>query len=449
MLSSRAVLTLLLFLSLSSGTLIHAQRNNPGQWVGDLYLMQSFPLNGGSRFVIDLIGILVDEKDTIHKVIPNLPKVKDFYISDSHRHGANSIIWHPALPFTGAAAVCHNDAFYTNARAIGQLSLSSTDEPIRSRYKREDGSEFDRFFFAKRNDDDDQEWQYLGFYDVEPNTFLTPIPCDNDRFIFVIYDNHGQNNFNNRSNKTPFLRVSIPNNDKKELRLDSYIDHGQDEVLNYMSDRDLFYLIYCSNIILTDKYATLVNRTSGLYWVFSREKASLVRAGCIFNKLKANHLNPNGFDSAVLCAHPEKDGTVLISAQDENYLTEPAVDVMEEFNKLSRSGFFKSHDEAEKWMAQRLEEVDKGSPYVVWYRIYPESGKVERLTHPPEGGSLLRDGNNRSNDIWRPMPDGSVKMGPLGLESPKEGSETEKKIKHLSDTETGKLPSADTSPPKH
>ena len=403
MLLSRMIVILLFFFSLLSGTLTYAQSMTPGQWVRDLYLMDSYPGTGDRRPFKDRVAVLVDEKDNIHKIFPNLAKVNDFSISNSHGQITN-IIWHYFIQSPGAVATWHNDAFYTIGCAVGQLSQSTSGEQIRSYYAKEDDSGFFRWFFAKRKDGDGDEWQHLGFYDTGQNTILVAIPCDDDRFIVI---GSGPDFFDKSSGRYYFLRLSTPNNDKKELRLDSYIDCGQDEVRNYMSDHDVFELASYSDIIMTDKFATLVNSKSGLYWIFSKEKASLVKSGSIFSRLKANHLDPKGFERAVLCVNPEKGGTVLISARDEELILKTD-DVYKELKELSRSGFLKSSNEAHGWLTQRLkEEESKRSPYIVWYRIYPETGKVEKLVFPPEGGSLFReDGEGKSNSNGDPCPMG-------------------------------------------
>jgi hypothetical protein len=65
--------------------------------------------------------------------------------------------------------------------------------------------------------------------------------------------------------------------------------------------------------------------------------------------------------------------------------------------------------EASEMLRRRRRELAERNPFIVWYRIYPETGKVEKLAYPPEGGTVHREGGK--NDGWRPMPDGSVQMG--------------------------------------
>jgi hypothetical protein len=56
-----------------------------------------------------------------------------------------------------------------------------------------------------------------------------------------------------------------------------------------------------------------------------------------------------------------------------------------------------------------MDEERARNPLVVWYRIHPDNGRLEKLAAPPTGGATHRD--SWDNEHWRPMPDGSVKMG--------------------------------------
>jgi hypothetical protein len=167
---------------------------------------------------------------------------------------------------------------------------------------------------------------------------------------------------------------------------------------------------------MTDGRATLVNRATGLYWVFSTEKATLIKAGCIFKQVTPEMAAAGGFHRAVLCAQPEKSGTVLLSTQDEGIFTAETEDAHREADALYENHEKMPHgvphqtiDWIEEIRERRLEESKARSPLVVWYRIHPENGRVERLPAPPEGGSSIREVQDK--DYWRPMPDGSVKMG--------------------------------------
>ena len=86
-----------------------------------------------------------------------------------------------------------------------------------------------------------------------------------------------------------------------------------------MQDNEVFALAWLSKVVMTPKHATLVNPNTGIFWVFSLEKASLVRAGNVFSKVTPEMVAKGGFPSSILCANPEIDGTVLIAAQDENF----------------------------------------------------------------------------------------------------------------------------------
>ena len=115
-----------------------------------------------------------------------------------------------------------------------------------------------------------------------------------------------------------------------------------------------------------------------------------------------------GFPNAVLCVNPEKDGTVLITTQEEvSFMTESG-DLMKEMNELRKNNPGMSETALEDFFVKRKQELANRNPLIAWYRLDPEKGKIERLPIPPPGGAE----NRRSGvyDVWRPMPDGSVKM---------------------------------------
>jgi hypothetical protein len=350
-----------------------AQSMHSGQWVGDLYLVDNFtPIFTGGTFE----RCFIDENNKIHKKIPNIAKAEDFPVSPKFLQYALSSLW-------------HDDALYA--------LISGNDHE-----ENEHGSPFILHTLASWKDD---EWHFLGRYKSFTKSFgsLKCIPCDNGRFIVISSDMDLSDN-----EKTPFHRMSLPEG-KTELRIDAPIDHGQEDLRGHMHLPKCFGLAYGSQILKTDRYAMLVNRRTGLYWVFSLEKATLVKTGNIFKKLTVEMILNGGFPKSILCVNPEKDGTVLISAQDEHYFVTETGDAIKEVNELSENGFLKSGEELSKWFALRFKELAERNPYIVWYRIYPETGKVEKLAYPPEGGTLHREGGK--NDVWRPMPDGSVQMG--------------------------------------
>lgn len=239
---------------------------------------------------------------------------------------------------------------------------------------------------------------------------MSAIPCDNNRFIVI-------SNTNMTDDLTPFVRMSI--SDNKEARIMSPIDHGQDEIREFMSQVECFGLAYSSKKIITGNHATLINNKTGLYWIFSLETASLKKAGNIFRNLKPEQIAKGGFFDAILCAHPEKDGTILISAQQEEAFA-TASDILVEYRDLAQRhnvgapNATMSVAELLGIYNRRRQELAEQQPWIEWYRIYPETGKVEKLSLPPEGAAIDRDGGK--NDLWRPMLDGSVKMGPLTLD---------------------------------
>jgi hypothetical protein len=370
----------------------------PGQWVGDLYLVRLGTTDD------QLSWAFVDEYDNVNSVIPGVRQSSDVSGLCQGCGGSSFSYW-------------HGDALHTLADG-GEVE--------------EDGKTYRRHAFAKWQEG---KWSLLGVFKTSGLEMLQALPCDNGRFIAIscfadIFDD-------GRSDRSPFCRMSLRDG-KEELRIDSSIDHGQDdlrkyireepridpsryngrELLRYRLGSSCFRLAYESAdaAIMTDGRATLVNRATGLYWVFSTEKATLIKAGCIFKKVTPEMAAKGGFHRAVLCAQPEKSGTVLLSTQDEGMFTVETEDAYKEADalyenheKMPRGVPHRAIDWIEDIRERRLEENKARSPLIVWYRIHPENGRVERLPAPPEGGTSFREG--WTNDYWRPMPDGSVRMG--------------------------------------
>jgi len=115
-----------------------------------------------------------------------------------------------------------------------------------------------------------------------------------------------------------------------------------------------------------------------------------------------------GFPNPILCMNPEIDGTILIAAQDENFFVTETGDAYKEINDMMENNPSMPEEEAHKILARRLKELAQRNPHIVWYRLHPETGRVEKLGSPPDGAPMVRDGGK--NDYWRPMPDGSVKV---------------------------------------
>jgi hypothetical protein len=309
-----------------SGTSVFAQYE-PGQWVGDLYsIIKSNRSSDGANFDY----VLIDEDDKIRKIIPNLAKSKD-----------------PGLPpprFRALAfyAYWRNDALYCYADGV-RVKNADSGFPIKPHT------------FAKWQDG---KWHYLGHHKVSAmEKLIHAIPCDNDKFIVITL---GADRKQNSRERTPFTRLSLPKSlsqdetgggtegenavaeeeaffsPASELKLESSIDHGIEELRPHMGRTDIFELAWYSKVIMTDHHATLINRNTGLYWVFSLEKASLVKAGNIFKGVTTEMILNGGFPEAVLRANPEKDGTILIAAQEELFFTKetsnPGKD-LEEFKK--------------------------------------------------------------------------------------------------------------------
>lgn len=350
---------------------------NTGQWADDLYYINVSGYNNNVSGMALSTSVFIDENNKIHKKIPALES-KDFPVT----------AWFGNVP--PFDSYWRNEAAYLLGEGVSE--------------KNEDGSYFTRWVFAKWTED--EGWHFQGDYKTDTNEMLEAIPCDNDRFIVIscAKDLTGDNRWQTR---TPFARMSL-HPDKKELRLDTPIDHGQDELRKYMSNPDFFKLAWLSQPCLTRDHATLINCNTGLYWIFSLEKASLTKAGNIFKSATPEWIAKGGFTSSVLCARPEKAETILIAAQEEDYLIKAndpwkqALEFREKFNA--------TNEEQMEMFKHYYQEYVNRSPFIAWYRVYPETGKVEKLKEHPEGGTWYRVELNDGHDAFRPMPDGSVKM---------------------------------------
>lgn len=352
-----------------------------GQWADDLYYLNVSGYNNNVSGMALSTSVFIDENNKIHKKIPVL-ELKDFPVT----------AWFGNVP--PFDSYWRNEAAYLLCEGI-EIN--------------EDGSYFKRWAFAKWTED--EGWHLQGDYKTDTDEMLKAIPCDNDRFIVISYgkDLTGDNRWQTR---TPFARMSL-HPGKKELRLDTPIDHGQDELRKYMSNLDFFKLALFGQVYLTRDYAALINCNTGLYWIFSLEKASLARTGSIFKKVTPEMIAKGGFTGAILCARPEKAGTILIAAQEEDFLIKAndpwkqAMEFGEKFNAAYEEQM-KMFGHLEMFEHYYREHVNR-SPFIAWYRLYPETGKVEKLKEPPEGGAWYRE-LKYGDDTFRPMPDGSVKM---------------------------------------
>jgi hypothetical protein len=184
-----------------------------------------------------------------------------------------------------------------------------------------------------------------------------------------------------------------------------------DELQQHFGKPSFAQLVFGSSIVITENHAVSINRNTGLYWTFSLEKASLVASGMIFKKTTPEQVISGGFPNAILCLQPEKEGTVLVAAQDEAAFTTETRDSIKEINELLATNPKMTMDEITKMIDKRQNELARRNPFINWYRIYPENGRIEKLSLPPLGGSPLREGTKY--DYFRPMPDGSVQHGSI------------------------------------
>jgi hypothetical protein len=363
---------------LASGMPASAQVE-PGQWVGDSYLVDqprsTTPLTPSKH--------LIDERNRIKRTIPHIADAVDFPVPPSYRTMMTRSFW-------------HNDALYAITAGGSRL-----DETL------EDGSKVTLWTLAKWREDNG--WQFVGSYRAGTKSLLLAIPCDNDRFI-IVTSGTDLTSSKNVSQWSPFHRMTLAT-EKKELRWSAAIDHGMDDIRKHMPDSDFLAMVFNSRVAVTDDYAVLVNRETGLYWVFSLEKATLRHSGNIFKSVTPEMIAKGGFPHAILSVHPEKNGTILVSAQEESAFMSETGDAIKEAQEMRGKNPDMSVKDIHKVMELREEELADRSPLLVWYRIDPEKGKAERLGVPPVGAAYIREGTK--NDYWRPMPDGSVRMGLL------------------------------------
>lgn len=394
------------------GMLAFAQ-GTPGQWVKDLYYVDA---ESGSGSALKYHKYFIDEKN-------NVVDSHDYMLSSDHE-------------FRGTA---FGSFWYGEESELALYSLS-----YRLRRNKETGSKHEEYLYLKWQDD---EWHLLGKYNSqgelkgEENAIgrIRFFPCGDNRFIAISWDRDLVND--KRSDRSPFAVVSVRPT-QKELVIDRSIDFGIDELQGHMSDPKVFSLPANARHMVAGKYGIIINPTTGLYWCFSLEKASLVKAGNIYKGLDPDEvmktIKRGGLTQAVLCANPEKDGTVLVSALEEASLkggvSDKWDDLREKYEKplsddLPEEERDRLNKEREKAYIEAQKKIAKGSPYIVWYRIHPENGRVEKLGVPPVGGAHERAGflsklwlgmEFYRADEWRPMPDGSVKMQVLNVKAPKE-----------------------------
>ena len=358
--------------ALAPGVPALAQQDS-GQWVGGRYLVDEFAWNVD----VDSLGrVFVDEKGIVLETIPSLTRAKNFPVPQKYLHTRSTSFW-------------YGNALYGLAYGDRQEHEGGTKSRLHTFAKWEEG-----------------EWHFLGGFKADANNLLEALPCDDGRFIVVSH--YSDLTGNNGPDRTPFMRMSIPEG-RQEAKIERPLHHGQDDLAKYMADKDCFSLAWHSKAIVTDSHATLINHKTGLYWCFSLKKASLVKAGNIFKKVTPEMIARGGFRypvHPVLCANAEKSGTVLISALVEDFFITETNDLDKEMDEMQDRGI--SFEDVMEYANRRAKELAERNPIMAWYRLYPENGRVERLAEPPEGGSWFRDGGK--NDSWRPMPDGSIQF---------------------------------------
>jgi len=339
----------------------------PGQWVDDYFMVDTAvatdglgTLSPGKRFL--------DDNNRVDKIIPSITELKatDFPVERKYLVFATRSFW-------------RNDGLYTCA-----LGPSKTENGIR----------YSRYTIAKYTDD---TWKYVGGFECESTT-ITVIPCDNNRFIAITSQRDLTGN--KGIDRSPFAVLSVGQNERIK------VSHALPPMYP-MNNPDSFRLPSASSMAVTDRHAVLINPKTGLYWIFSLEKASLTRSGRIFEFITDKMISEGGVAKAVLCVQPEKDGNILISARNKEAILKSGDFDKELTEMITANPDLLPEDTGKMIQKRRIERANKDWQ-IEWYRINPEKGNVVKLKMPPLGNPAFRDG---TNDLWRPMPDGSVKIG--------------------------------------
>jgi len=394
-------------LLLASGTLALAQ-DSPGQWVGDKYFVS---VQSGSGKDATRLKYFIDEKNNVADLKNYGGQMFSFWLDDG----------------------------YENALYSTTTGLRKTKEDLLC----------EAFYYLKWQDD---KWDIIGEY-YSPEIFADredygkkgggglafsrAFPCENNRLIVVTWSKDMVDNNRPIRDRSPFAVMKL-NPDKKVLQVERSIDYGIDDLKEHLSEAKVFSNPANAEYMVAGKYGVIINRVSGLFWCFNLEKASLVKAGSVFKNIEPKEIlsaiRKGGFTMAVFCCNPEKEGTVLISAMEEAALKNGAGDKWDDLRETMDKNSDLTEKEREKLFLEQQKKIDQYSRWVVWYRLHPENGRIEKLDVPPIGASVAKAGffsklMNLKNfwrvNEWRPMPDGSVKMGMLNPKAPEEKSKKE------------------------
>lgn len=345
--------------------------SQPGQWVKEHFLIQEgFPSH----------ALLLDAGNQVMLKIPSLKEAPNFPLPPEQRAMNTAVLW-----FEGAYFAC----------AFGKQEFDT------------EGKAFDRFTLAK---DDGQGWRRFAELKTARDVGLLKfIPCTQGRFIGISSkeDLSGAK----AAERSPFYRLRKAT-EGLELERDGVIAPGLEGLKRHL---EWFTLPAVSPIVMLGHHAVVLNRLTGLYWIFSLEKADLVHSGRLFPKVTDEMISKGGFADAVYSLHPEKDGTLLVAAQSEEHFTQEKSDPSREVAALLKANPSLTAKDATRIFSQKQQDAAQRSPFICWYRIDPEKGTVKRLVSAPPGAQELREGGKPV--AWRPLPDGSVRMGGI---SPKE-----------------------------
>lgn len=336
---------------------------DPGQWVAKGFL---FPTGDP----LHPTGTILDGKNRILEQLPSL------------KAQANAGLALPARPFH---------------------ALGAFHQGLLSRGK-ETGRVVSRLYRLERD-----QWQLEAELDYPKDRgLLRLLPCGENRYLGI---------------STRDLREPLPSsggspfsllhrNADNTLQVGSVIDPKCSELAKGGSPYGRAGL---GKLVFTDHHATLMDLDSGLYWIFRLDKAQLAHHGRLYAKVSDQLLKADQVRKTILGIHPTPDGDLLIMARLEEVVVAGTPDPMKQAQTyLAQPGADPDHGFRLASEGQR-QLVDR-NPLVKWFRLDPETGALKVLPLPPPGGSEVLEAEQ--GYAWRPLPDGTLKMGPVTPRDP-------------------------------
>lgn len=353
-------------LALASCLTLSAQviPNQPGQWVPDGFMLhEGFPCT----------GTIVDASDVIRLKLPS------------------PIQRAPDAPNTMATGIHHppfwaRDHYYcVSFRVIQDKDKAPVQRTTLHRFET-------------------SGWKELGRLDTKPSVgTIKIIPCDQDRFI-AISSKEDMNSAQNPRDRSPFYSLKLRENG--EFVIGSRIDP---ECEPMGKEPDWFGLPALSPLIITEDHATLLHRSTGLYWVFSLQNGSLRRSGRMLPEITDEVIRKKEARDAILSQHPMPNQTILCLARAEGAPAGDTESPEKAVEKLMKEHPGMDAKDALRIYTQKKREQLETNPFPRWLALDPEKGTVARLIPPPLGAPDFLD--SRKGVAWRPLPDGNLRYG--------------------------------------